>query len=340
MSDETLSSEPVELTVESRAHGWRVDHYLVRLFPNYSRSLFKKAIDTEAVLVNGLPVKTSRRLRVNDRVSVRLPDRPDETITPENIPLDVLYEDESLVVISKPPRMIVHPGRGHYSGTLAGALQFHFDSLSDMAGRFRPGIVHRLDRDTSGVLVVAKDNQVHHHLSRQFEQREVKKEYQAIVLGSLEYESDYVETYIRMHRKHREKMCVCEEGGKARQATTFYEVLERFQGFTYVRLRPRTGRTHQLRVHMQHLGHPIVADRLYGGHSCLKRSELAETAKSGESATEESASEDDILISRQALHAFRLEFRHPQSGQPMSFEAPLPEEFVRTLDALRTLRPQ
>ena len=168
----------------------------------------------------------------------------------------------------------------------------------------------------------------------------MKKEYQAIVLGSLEYESDYVETYIRMHRKHREKMCVCEEGGKARQATTFYEVLERFQGFTYVRLRPRTGRTHQLRVHMQHLGHPIVADRLYGGHSCLKRSELAETAKSGESATEESASEDDILISRQALHAFRLEFRHPQSGQPMSFEAPLPEEFVRTLDALRTLRPQ
>jgi 23S rRNA pseudouridine1911/1915/1917 synthase len=330
MSDETLSSEPIELTVESRAHGWRVDHYLVRLFPNYSRTLFKKAINTEAVLVNGLPVKTSRRLRVNDRVSVRLPDQPDETIHPEDIPLDVLYEDDALVVINKPPRMIVHPGRGHYSGTLAAALQFHFDRLSDAAGRYRPGIVHRLDRDTSGVLVVAKDNQVHHHLSRQFEQREVTKEYRAIVWGSLEYESDYIETHIRMHRKHREKMCVCEAGGNARQATTFYEVLERFRGFTSVRLRPRTGRTHQLRVHMQHLGHPIVADRLYGGHESLTRSELTDS--------EETAAEEDILIHRQALHAFRLELSHPQSGQPMSFEAPLPEEYLNTLDALRTLR--
>lgn len=321
-----LSSEPVELTVEARAHGWRVDHYLSRLFPNYSRALFQKAIHASRVLVNGLPVKSSRRLRVNDRLSVRLPELPDRSLPAENIPLDVLYEDDALVVINKQAGMIVHPGRGNYQGTLAGALQFHFDTLSDVAGQFRPGIVHRLDRDTSGVIVIAKNNQVHDRLSKQFERRDVRKEYRAIAWGVLEFDSDYIETHVAVHPKHREKMSVCPPGGNSRDAVTFYEVLERFDNFTYVRLLPRTGRTHQLRIHLQHLGHPIVADRTYGGRAHLRRVDVDRDSQANE-----------VLISRQALHAFRLEFIHPQSGQPVSFEAPLPEDIQRTLAALRQL---
>lgn len=319
-----LSAEPVELTVEARAHGWRIDHYLSRLFPNYSRALFQKAISASAVLVNGLPVKSSRRLRVNDRLSVRLPELPDSSLPAEDIPLDLLHEDDALVVINKQAGMIVHPGRGNPHGSLAGALQFHFDKLSDTAGQFRPGIVHRLDRDTSGVIVIAKNNQVHHRLSEQFERREVHKEYRAIAWGVLEFDSDFIETHVRVHPKQREKIQVCPPGGNARDAVTFYEVLERFPNFTYVRLRPKTGRTHQLRVHLQHLGHPIIADRPYGGRAQLRQTDI-----------DRDCQENECLISRQALHAFRIEFVHPQSGQPVSFEAPLPEDIQRTLAALR-----
>ncbi|MEX0703493.1 MAG: RluA family pseudouridine synthase [Planctomycetales bacterium] len=325
------SRETVELTVEARAHGWRIDHYLTRLFPNFSRALFQKAIEQGGVLVNGLAVKTSRRLRVNDRLSVRLPELPDSSLVPEDIPLDVLYEDDALVVINKPANMIVHPGKGNYRGTLAGALQFHFDRLSDAAGSLRPGIVHRLDRDTSGVLVVAKDNQVHHRLSAQFARREVRKEYRAIVKGTVERDSDTIDTYVRVHPKRRERMLVCPAEGNARHARTFYEVLERFAKHTWMRLRPESGRTHQLRLHMEHLRHPIVADRLYGGGRDLRLAEVRRARG------EDPATGDDevVLIARQALHAFRLEFDHPHSGQRLSFEAPLPQDIQRTLAALR-----
>lgn len=339
---DNLSSEPVIVTVEARAHGWRVDHYLARLYPNYSRAMFQKAIEQQGVLVNGLPVKMSRRLRVNDVVSVRLPTIPDQTIPAEDIPLDVLYEDDFLVAINKPAGLIVHPGKGNYAGTLAGALQFHFDRLSDIAGQTRPGIVHRLDRDTSGVLLVAKDNQVHHRLSAQFEQREVKKEYRAIAWGVFDRDSDYIETYVGVHPKVREKMMVCEAGGNAREAVTFYEVVERFPHFTYVRLFPKTGRTHQLRVHLRYLGHPIVADRLYEGHSSLTRSNvLSGRHPPARPRTDEPDSTSDpaladTLITRQALHAFRIEFHHPQTGKPMQIEAPLPADIQQTLAALRT----
>jgi len=327
MSAPELPSEAVDLTVESRAHGWRIDHYLSRLFPNYSRALFQRAIHQQAVLVNGLPAKPSRRLKVNDRISVKLPQQPDRSIEPENIPLEIVHEDDALIVINKAAGMIVHPGKGNYTGTLAAALQHHFDQLSDVAGQHRPGIVHRLDRNTTGVLVIAKDNQVHHKLSQQFEQREVKKTYEAIAWGLLKFDSDYIETHMRVHARQREKMCVCPAGGDARQATTFYEVIERFSGFTHVRLQPRTGRTHQLRVHLSHLKHPIVADRLYGGRPELRLSQIR---------TEIEADDDEILIERQALHARRLEFQHPRSGQRLAFEAPLPDDMQTTLDRLRT----
>ena len=328
----TLSRDPVDLVVESRAHGWRVDHYLARLYPNYSRGLFQKAIEQHVVLVNGLAVKASRRLRVNDRLSVRLPELPDESITPEDLPFQVIFEDDVLAVVNKPDDMVTHPSKGHLKGSLAAALQFHFDKLSDAAGKLRPGIVHRLDRHTTGLLLVAKDNTVHHLLSKQFELREVKKEYRALVRGVPECDRGRIDTYIRVHPKRREKMLVCLEGGNARHAVTDYEVLEKFRGFAHVRLSPRTGRTHQLRVHLRHLKHPILADKLYGGSEVLRLSELIEPEVK---AADEVA---DALISRQALHAFRLTFRHPVSDEILTFEAPLPSDFLRTLEALRTHR--
>jgi 23S rRNA pseudouridine1911/1915/1917 synthase len=335
MSDGLSSDRPILITVEARAHGWRVDHYLSRIFPNFSRALFQKAIDQQSILVNGIPVKASRRLRVNDRISVQLPELPDRTLPPEDIPLNIVHEDDAIVVLNKPPGLIVHPGKGNYRGTLAGALQFHFDRLSDIAGQLRPGIVHRLDRDTSGILVIAKDNQVHHRLSGQFERREVTKEYFALARGVVELNRDEISTYIRVNPKKREKMIVSEPIGNARPAVTQYEVSRRFNGYTALRLFPKTGRTHQLRVHMQHLGHSIIADRLYGGGASLSVSDLAgsPTVPSQDSADE------TPLIDRQALHAYRLAFCHPQSGKPVEFEAPLPNDIQRTLAALEHYRP-
>jgi len=349
VTEPTLSNEPLTLTVESRAHNWRLDHYLTRVFSNFSRALLQKAIEQERVLVNGLSAKASRKLRVNDLVSVRLPELPDQHIPAENIPLDILYEDEHLVAINKPPGMIVHPGKGQYTGTLCGALQFHFDKLSDAAGRFRPGIVHRLDRDTSGVLLVAKDNQVHHRLSAQFEQRVVQKEYRAIVWGEVDRDSDYIETFVRVHPGQREKMMVCPAGGNAREAVTFYKVLSRSKGFTSLALFPKTGRTHQLRVHLQHLKHPIVADRLYGGRTTLDRADVLEHGASRGNrphvAPLPEVDEDDdqpmptmstTLIARQALHAFRIEFKHPATDAVMQLEAPMPADILAVLEALES----
>jgi 23S rRNA pseudouridine1911/1915/1917 synthase len=339
MTDGLSADQPIQITVEARAHGWRVDHYLSRIFPNFSRALFQKAIEQQSILVNGIAVKTSRRLRINDRISVRLPEASDRTLPPEDLPLNIIFEDEYLVVLNKPPGMIVHPGKGNYRGTLAGALQFHFDRLSDMAGKLRPGIVHRLDRDTSGILVIAKDNQVHHRLSGQFERREVTKEYFALTQGVFDLDRDEISTYIRVNPQKREKMVVAEPVGNARPAQTFYEVVKRYQGFTSVRLFPKTGRTHQLRVHMQHLGHPVVADRLYGGGANLSLSQLL--ARSGRDRMQPAPagvigdeSADTPLIDRQALHARRLAFCHPQSGKPLEFEAPLPDDILRTLSAI------
>ncbi|HEY4259461.1 MAG TPA: RluA family pseudouridine synthase [Schlesneria sp.] len=323
------SDGPLKVVVEARAHGWRIDHYLTRLHPNFSRAAFQRVIDAKGVMVNGLPVKIARRLRVNDCVEFRLPETPDRTLPPEDIPLNILYDDDSLIVINKAANMIVHPGRGNYLGTLAGALQFHFDKLSDVAGKHRAGIVHRLDRDTSGVLVVAKDNTVHAHLSSQFEQRTVDKEYRAIVWGEVSFDRDFIETHVRVSQRNRERMMVCPESGNSRFAATFYETLERHNGFSFMRLCPQTGRTHQLRVHLHHLGHPVVADRLYEGHAALWMSDLIENLPE---------EEDELLIQRQALHAFRLCFNHPVTGKRLEFEAPLPEDFMKALTAIRTHR--
>ncbi len=329
MTAEVPAPELLKVVVEARAHGWRIDHYLSRLHPNYSRAAFQRANEQRAVLVNGLPVKMARRLRVNDVVEFTLPLEPDQTVAPEDIPLDVLYDDDHLIVINKPANMIVHPGRGHYRGTLAGALQFHFDTLSDVAGKHRAGIVHRLDRDTSGVLVVAKNNQVHHLLSKQFEERTVEKEYRALAWGEVQFDRDFIETHVRVSQRNRERMMVCPPGANTRFAATFYEVLERFRGFTFLRLCPQTGRTHQLRVHLHHLKHPVVADRLYEGHKALSLSDLVEDLP---------MEQEEVLIDRQALHALRLSFDHPVTGERLQFEAPLPDDIQHALDAVRKYR--
>ena len=204
-------------------------------------------------------------------------------------------------------------------------MQFHFDTLSDAAGRYRPGIVHRLDRDTSGVVVVARNNQVHQFISKQFEQREVRKEYRAIVVGVPELTSDYIRTHICVHPRVREKMMVCAPAARSREAVTFYRTAEILGGWALMELYPHTGRTHQLRVHMLHIGTPITADRLYTGQRELRMADVTRVE-----------SDTRLLLTRQALHAFRLTIRHPVSGKQMQFEAPLPPDMQQTLDALRT----
>jgi 23S rRNA pseudouridine1911/1915/1917 synthase len=267
------------------------------------------------------------RLRAGQKVVVALPELPRQAPRPENIPLDVLYEDEWIVAINKPPGMVVHPSRGHWSGTLAAALTYHFDQLSEVGGATRPGIVHRLDRDTSGVMVVTKTDRAHLALASQFEDRTIEKEYFAIVVGSLDRDRDVIEQPIGAHPTHREKMAIRADHSTSRHARTFYEVVERFDGYTALRVFPKTGRTHQIRVHLAHLSRPILCDKLYGGRTQITLGEIRDRREN-----------DEVILDRTALHARRLRFVHPMTGQPVEVEAPLREDLERVLAALRQYR--
>lgn len=324
-----LSSEPSEFTVKARMVGKRIDAYLSSRYPEYSRSVMQKVIDARAVLVNGDPVKASYRVRQDDLIRVWLPELADDAPVPEDIPLEVVYEDEAITVVNKSAGMVVHPAKGHWSGTLVNALQFHYDTLSSVGGENRPGIVHRLDRDTTGLVLVAKHDLAHRHLAAQFEARTIQKEYLAIVSGAPDHDSDTIERTIGFHPTNREKMAIRnpEDGGK--EAVTFYQVIERFRGYAYIRCKPRTGRTHQIRVHLTHIGHPIVADKMYSGRDRLAQADLL-GARSPDAET--------VLIERQALHAHTLRLTHPLTGQPLELVAPLPPDMARTLGALREHR--
>jgi len=324
------SREPLDLVVMVKAETVRLDQYLHSHLADFSRSEIQRAIEAGAVTVNGKPTKPSYKVRKNDRVRVELPEPTHDLPVPEDIPIDILYQDEWLAVVNKPPDMVVHPAKGNWSGTLVNALQWHFrEHLSTENGRLRAGIVHRLDKDTSGVILVAKDDATHRELAMQFETRKVFKEYVAIAAAELDRDSDYVEGAMKMHPHDRLRMIVSTDPD-AKLALSYYEVLERFRGFTLVKVQPRTGRTHQIRVHLQHVGAPVLADKLYGGRDQLKRSDLAPHLPEGE---------DEVLIGRQALHAFRLRFRHPRTGLWVEAEAPLPADMRRVLEALRKYRP-
>src|SRR5262245_3106388 len=315
-----LASEPrsLELTAKRKVEGLRLDQYLAGMFPDYSRSVVQKVIDAGGVLVNGKQAKASYKVRQDDHIRITLPPPTHDLSVPEDIPLDILYEDEFLALINKPADMVVHPAKGHWSGTLVNALQFHFGHLSQLNGDYRPGIVHRLDRDTSGVILVAKDEFTHRELSMQFELRKVFKEYTAITAGVLDRDSDYIEGRIIKHPHDRIKMAVTDEEDEGKEACSYYEVAERFRGFTLVRINPRTGRTHQIRVHLASVGCPVLADKTYGGRDCLKLSDLVPDLD---------PAADEVLLPRQALHASRLRFTHPRTRRVIEAVAPLPPEF-------------
>lgn len=328
MSPDKLTPEPVELVVTDSESGWRLDLFLVHHFPAYSRVHLRRVITAGGVKVDELGGKPSYRLKPQQRVVIELPDIPREAPVAEDIPLEILYDDDWLAVVNKPPGMVVHPARGHWSGTLAGALQFRFGSkLSTAGGPTRPGIVHRLDRDTSGVILVAKTDLAHSQLGKQFEARTIQKEYFALVAGSPIRDRDVIEQPIGVHPKQRDKMAIRRNDSASRQAHTFYEVLERFDGFAAVRVSPKTGRTHQIRVHLDHIGCPVLCDRQYGGRSQITRGEIRREAN-----------DTQVLLARQALHAQRLRFTHPDTGEPLEVVAPLPDDIAAVLAELRAHR--
>ena len=319
----------VELDARCRDN-LRLDQYLVSLFSDFSRSVVQRVIDAGGVLVNGKPAKASYRVRHGDHIRIEKPAPTHPTPVPEDIPLEVLYEDEFLAAVNKPADMVVHPAKGHWSGTLVNALRFHFDQLSGVNGDYRAGIVHRLDRDTSGVILVAKQEQTHRDLSMLFERRKIFKEYVALTAGVLDRDSDYIEGRIAHHPHDRVKMAVAdEEDDDGKDAVSYYEVIERFRGFSFCRIQPRTGRTHQIRVHLASIGCPVLADKIYGGRDRLHLSDLVAGLD---------PAQDELLLGRQALHAYRLRLRHPHRETILDLEAPLPPEFQKTLAALRQHR--
>jgi 23S rRNA pseudouridine1911/1915/1917 synthase len=292
--------------------GVRLDRALVGRFPAISRSRIQRLVKGGYATVNGHPTRPGRALAAGDRVEVLFEVETRPYALPERIPLRILHEDARMVVIDKPPGMSVHPGAGERRGTLANALAGLYGELSGIQGPMRPGIVHRLDKDTSGVIVVAKDDEAHQALAAQFKARTVHKTYLAVVQGRVEFDADLISLPIGRHPVHSERMAVRHDGS-GRASETYYEVRERYERHTFVEVHPRTGRTHQIRVHMAALGHPLVADRLYGRVDRVLRPVMA----------------------RQALHAFRLEIRHPETGEEMAFEAPLPADMERLLAFLR-----
>ena len=316
---------PVDFTVSGSEVGQRLDVFLAAKLPSYSRVHLKRAIDAGGATIDGKNAKASHRLRDGEQIHFVVPELPREGPQPEEIPLEVLYEDADIAAVNKPPGMVVHPAKGHWKGTLASALAHHFSSLSTAGGATRPGIVHRLDRDTSGVMVDRQAPIAIHYmaLAEQFEQRSVEKEYLAIVVGSPPRDRDLIDRPIGAHPYQREKMAIRQDHPTVRQAQTFFEVVERFAGFALVRVLPKTGRTHQIRVHLASIGCPVLCDRLYGGRARITRRELV------------GGVDEAMMLQRQALHARRLAFRHPTTHEPLEIVAPLATDMLRVLELLR-----
>ncbi|HWP81455.1 MAG TPA: RluA family pseudouridine synthase [Bacteroidota bacterium] len=300
----------------------RIDLYLTHQIENATRNKVQRAIEAGMVSVNGKPVKSSYQISPGDRIQVTFPRPPRPDAQPEQIPLNILYEDEHLIVLNKPAGMVTHPAHGHYTGTLVNALLYHCNQLS-MGDTTRPGIVHRLDKDTSGLMVVAKSDHVHHQLAKQFSKRTIERQYWALVWGKLKKPSGIIEATIGRSRKNRKKVVVMEEG---KHSVTRFEVLKEFDFLSLLRLNLKTGRTHQIRVHMAYIGHPVFGDPTYGGRNHFwgglegKKAQQARHLLS--------------LISRQALHAKTIGFVHPVTGENLKFDSELPKDMKEVIDRL------
>jgi 23S rRNA pseudouridine1911/1915/1917 synthase len=316
-----MAGRTEQFTVEKSLPGGRLDVLLREKFPAASRGAMQRLIEQGHVRVNGRAIKPRHSPHAGEVVEVTWPAARPAEAQPEDIPLEILFEDQSLLVVNKPAGLVVHPAAGHEEHTLVNALLHHCrGSLSGIGGVARPGIVHRLDKETSGCLVVAKNDETHLALSEQFSGRTVKKIYHALLCGELAREAGEIHAAIARHPTHRKRMAVCDDGD-GRAAHTSYRVLEKLNHATLVEARIHTGRTHQIRVHFQHLGHPVVGDETYGAKQNKKLKELANYA-----------------APRVLLHAREISFIHPRTQQPVKFSAPLPKDFQEALKLLRLAR--
>lgn len=289
--------------------GERIDKYLSEQLEDMTRSHIQKLIKENMVRVNGMAVKSNFKLSASDQIEVEIPELKEPDILPENIPLDILYEDQDILVVNKPKGMVVHPAPGHYTGTLVNAIMYHCkDNLSGINGVLRPGIVHRIDMDTTGSLLICKNDRAHQTLAEQLKEHSITRKYHAIVHGRLKEDEGTIDKPIGRHPIDRKKMSVhCTNG---REAITHYRVLKRFQQFTYIECQLETGRTHQIRVHMSSIGHPILGDQIYGPAKCPYK------------------------LQGQTLHAKVLGITHPITGEYMEFDAPLPDYFQALLEKM------
>lgn len=318
--------DTLHATIGEAEEGMRLDKAVAVLLPDFSRTRLQGLIEGGECLIDGAPCLTpSRKVKNGEQIVLALPPLEDAQPEPENIPLEVLFEDNDVLVLNKPAGLVVHPAIGHTTGTLVNALLYHCgDTLSGINGVRRPGIVHRLDKDTSGLMMVAKNDFAHHHLSEQLQDRSLSRVYHALVLGVPFPYKGRVETLIGRHTSNRLKMAVVRGGGK--EAATNYAVLDHYDdALALVECSLETGRTHQIRVHMQHLGFPLVGDELYGAQVTKTRSILK---KGG---YDEDVIEAVLKFPRQALHAAEISFIHPRTEEEMNFEAPLPEDFAALL---------
>jgi 23S rRNA pseudouridine1911/1915/1917 synthase len=315
-----VTTEAQLLTITSPDEGQRLDSFLATRLKEISRTRAQHAIQDGDILVNERVVKPSYRVHAGDQIEIDLPEPPPVELIPELIPLSIIYEDADLIVVDKPAGMVVHPGAGVRSGTLANALVYHFNSLSGVAGRIRPGIVHRLDKETSGLLVVAKNDVAHERLSDQFRNRQVFKLYTALVYGRLSRDRGEIEGRIGRSSRNRTRMAVL-RGGAGRPAHTIFEVEKRYNDFTLLKVQIKTGRTHQIRVHLAHIGHPVVGDATYGGgrERLIRNAEIKRAVQS---------------LGRSFLHSAELAFAHPRTNHQLRFTSPLPGELTAMLEQL------
>ena len=312
--------EPRVVIVPVESDGARLDRALTELFPDQSRSSLARLIEQGHVSVDTkLAVKTSQRVTAGQSIVLEIPPPAPTEVVSQDLPLTVLYQDEDLVVVDKPPGLVVHPAAGHTDQTLVNALLFHVKDLSGVGGELRPGIVHRLDKDTSGVMVIAKNDRTHRALTEAWGTDRIRKEYLALVYGTPRNERGTINAAIGRDPRERKRMSIV-KGGRA--AITDYEVVERLRSVSLLRCTLRTGRTHQIRVHLKHLGHPIVGDPVYSGPQWR-------------GTPDRKIQKALASMERQALHASRLSFPHPRSGERVTFEAPLPPDMRAVLDAVR-----